>query len=361
MKKFVLVAAALCLLIGTAVSVLAFPVDTLPPDNLIDDPWLLTGLAPAGWHDEAGDYTYLTWSFKDKNPAPAPETVGGGLRFANGIGRSWGNGEVGGEGRPNTDIVAYKIVASPANATTFTFFTWFVAAMPEDASINIYGGSSDLYTPGDLSNWTLLARPFWYENGQSSHAYTPLDWTPTGFQDYSFSQDYPFYLIRVHVRYINNLGMKFTGIGIWDHANPEVTATFTPPPTATPTNTPTLTPTPVPTSTPLPSATATFTPQPPPTATATAVPSTTPLPTTTATFTPQSPPTATATAVPSTTPLPTATATFTPQPPPTATATAVPSATPLPTATATKPPAISPTKTPAAPNLIFLPFVAAHK
>ncbi len=181
---------------------LFFPVDPLPEDNLITNPWFRNPENPrkaslVGWTDLDGIWGT---SRKDGNPTPDNEE-GTGARFAQGSNPDGGN-----NGIPHGGVDGYifTIVAADASQTGLRFQTHWVSANIEAADVTIYAGNS--------------------ENGPWNKVWSPLEVTPemdahfvwqhTGMLEFQLERGYPFYRIEFHARYspANNWGFKFTGV-----------------------------------------------------------------------------------------------------------------------------------------------------
>jgi len=255
MKKTTILTTALVVMLGLLTflqsnKAFAFPVEPLPDDNLIANPWFRSAADPSlsaldGWTDAAGKDQYWSSSQKVSNPAPDPlvsgvcghETTycGTAARLSTTPGQSGGIGKIG------VDSYLYQVVPADSANRQLKFFTHWVAHTVNPAEVNVYGGE----TPD--GPWTLVWQPF-YQVVEQVILPPPGEDTDWLWQEYTaatplvettLESGYAYYKIEIHAALPDaDGGFKLTGIY------------FTAAPLETPTSTPTpevfLTPTPTP-------------------------------------------------------------------------------------------------------------------
>lgn len=171
-----------------------------PPPNLIKNPWFRSARNPSrpgldGWTDAAGPNTHWSLSQKASNPSP-DDVVGTAARWA------YGRGQGGGEGVPGVDAFLYQVVEADPSHTALLFQTWWVALFVEEASVNIYGGSTA------EGPWRLLWRPFLLTERSDG------TWRQTPLLTVRLERGYPYYKVELQGRYEGDrrLGVKYTGV-----------------------------------------------------------------------------------------------------------------------------------------------------
>lgn len=201
---------------GPSTAVLAQTVDSLPDDNLVQNPWFRSGNQPslAGWTDAAGSNVIWSTSQKDSNPSP-DGIQGTSARLA------FGSGQGGGTGQGGVDAYLYQVVAADPALNHLKFKIHWVTGWIDRAAVTIYGGSSA------EGPWTAVWTPLDINQTTSSNA----AWTQTELLDTTISAGFPFYKIELFGRYPEGRqqGVKYTGVyfAVDDRAGEIVEATAT--------------------------------------------------------------------------------------------------------------------------------------
>jgi hypothetical protein len=221
------VVAALALwLAAAAPATYAFPVDPLPDDNLLANPWFRAGSRPIessldGWTNPAGEGVYWSTSHKIANPSPdivisgkcGQEEVycGTAARLALTPGQS------GGMGQSGVDCYLFQVVAADPTARKLKFFTHWVSHRVDVAAVTIYGGEAA------AGPWT----PVWVPLSHTQTTLPPLPpggqselWVSTGFKEVVVENGYPYYKVEIHARLAevyegpggDGTGFKITGM-----------------------------------------------------------------------------------------------------------------------------------------------------
>lgn len=206
----------LFLLWGTGTAVLAQVVDSLPDDNLVQNPWFRSGNQPslAGWTDQSGSNVIWSLSQKDSNPSP-DQVQGTSARLA------FGSGQGGGTGQGGVDAYLYQVVTADPALNHLKFKIHWVTGWIDRAAVTIYGGNSA------EGPWTAVWTPLDINQTTSSDAF----WTQTELLDTTIPAAFPFYKIELFGRYPEGRqqGVKYTGVyfAVDDRAGEivEVTAT----------------------------------------------------------------------------------------------------------------------------------------
>lgn len=202
-------------------TVFAYPVEELPEDNLIENPWFRDPARPnhsslAGWVDAAGLNAH--WSSSQKEANPTPDQIVSGdcgsqeLYCGTAARLDPGKGQSGGVAIPGVDAYLYQIVQADQSHRKLKFFAHYVSHLVEVAEVSIYGGDS-AEGPWELA-WVplyhtqdVLIKP---PRGESTEAL----WEQTGFIETVLKQGYRYYKVEIHARLPegNDTGFKITGI-----------------------------------------------------------------------------------------------------------------------------------------------------
>jgi hypothetical protein len=256
---------------------LAFQVDPLPIDNLIQNPWFRSTTNPtrAGLDSWIDVKNYWTLSQKISNPSPdefisgrcnpsTPTYCGTAAKLA----ADDGNAIVG------VDSYLYQIVPADPTHKKLKFFVHWVAHLVDPFEVKIFGGDqingpwNHIWTPLNQVVLTLLQPPPGYD---TSWLWTEMtSWTPP--VETVLSNGYLFYKVEIRAKLPSPEGFKLTGV----YFATEYTNDLPPTATSTPFVTPTQSPTPTAyRQTPTPTPGTTFTPTATNTQTAAASPTTT--------------------------------------------------------------------------------------
>ncbi len=188
------------LLLGSSTAVFAqTDADSLPDDNLVQNPWFRNGNQPSldGWLDTAGNNAIWSLSQKRSNPTP-DQVVGTSARLA------FGSGQGGGVGQDGVDAYLYQVVAADPSLTHLKFKIHWVTQWIDKATVTIYGGGS---ADGP---WTAVWVPLDIDQSTSSGG----AWTQTELLDTTIAEGFPFYKVELFGRYPagRQQGVKYTGV-----------------------------------------------------------------------------------------------------------------------------------------------------
>jgi hypothetical protein len=203
------------------VSAFAFPVDPLPEDNLIQNPWFRQAGNPNdsgldGWIDAGGNNKYWSSSQKASNPT-ANQVVGGPcgnqeLYCGTAARLDPTPGQSGGVGVAGVDAYLYQVVEADDSDRKLAFFTHWVSHEIEVAEVSIYGGNS---ADGP---WELVWIPFFHTQDRSIRPAAGQGqedlWEKTEFVETVLAEGFGFYKVEIHARLPegNATGFKITGI-----------------------------------------------------------------------------------------------------------------------------------------------------
>ena len=202
----------------------AFPVDPLPGDNLIANPWFRSRQNPSNssldqWTDGGGPNKHWSSSQKESNPTPdiLQSGVCGHKKVYCGTAAriSPTMGESGGLAEPEVDSYLYQVVTANASHQKLKFFMHWVTHRVEIGEVTIYGGNTrngpweSVWVPFSFSLLTEAPRPTGNRNEE---------WRQTDMLETVLPKGYAFYKVEFHVRLPppryrqGDIGMKFTGI-----------------------------------------------------------------------------------------------------------------------------------------------------
>jgi hypothetical protein len=224
-------ALASALLVVTPSLASAFPVDVLPEDNLLANPWFRSADDPDspgfdGWNrwTDGGD-PLIGGSQKQSNPSPdtvvAPDC--GGVAEYCGTALRWA------EERPDCDMLragmdAYAdqiVAASDPQDRLLRFHTWWVSHRIEVAEVDVFGSASE------NGPWTPLWKPFAQSFDHDAAAGVggsgedrSQEWialtATTPLVEHVLPQAFAYYRLQIHARYGAapdcSVGVKMTGI-----------------------------------------------------------------------------------------------------------------------------------------------------
>lgn len=202
----------------------AFPVDPLPSDNLIANPWFRSRQNPANssldqWTDEGGPNKH--WSSSQKESNPTPDIIQSGVCghkkvYCGTAARiSPTMGESGGLAEPGVDSYLSQVVTADASHQKLKFFMHWVSHRVEIGEVTIYGGNTrsgpwaPVWVPFSFSLLTEAPRPTGNRNDE---------WNQTDMLETVLLNGYAYYKVELHVRLPppryrqGDIGMKFTGI-----------------------------------------------------------------------------------------------------------------------------------------------------
>lgn len=201
---------------------LAFPVPSLPKNNLISNPWFRDASDPSMpgldmWTDAAGLNKY--WSTSQKESNPSPEIVISGICGSEPVycgtaaRLSPTNGQTGGNAVPGVDSYLFQVVSAEVPHEKLKFFAHWVSHRVEVAEVNVYGSDSP------TGPWTLKWVPFYHT--QDTNPPGPPGgqedlWQETDFLEVSIGSGYKYYQIEIHARLPDPedgaVGFKITGV-----------------------------------------------------------------------------------------------------------------------------------------------------
>jgi len=202
-------------------AVFAYPVEELPEDNLIKNPWFRDPTRPnqsslAGWIDAGGPNAHWSSSQKEANPTP-DEIVSGDcgsqeLYCGTAARLDPGKGQSGGVAIPGVDAYLYQVVQADQSHRKLKFFAHYVSHLVEVAEVSIYGGDAAdgpwelVWVPLHYTQDVLIKPP----RGESTEAL----WEQTGFIETVLREGFSFYKVEIHARLPegNNTGFKISGI-----------------------------------------------------------------------------------------------------------------------------------------------------
>lgn len=243
MKRIRIVFLAVCALILLAAEeAFAFPVDSLPEDNLIINPWFHSRSNRAvasleGWTQELNDGLGWGLSDKEQNPSPYGE-IGTAARWA----------ERDGVVYPNIDVVISQVVKADAAHRKLKFSTWWVSHRLDLLEFTVFGGNSETgpwetaWIPFSITVTEVVKPP---RGGTKDDLYEN-----TGILETIIEEGYPYYKVEVRARLpeprvdtgSQGVGVKITGVYFATEFT-EALPTLTASPTVQPTDTPGMTPT----------------------------------------------------------------------------------------------------------------------
>ena len=200
----------------------AFPVDPLPEDNLISNPWFRSTRNPNaasldGWTDAAGPDTY--WLEDQSSISPSPDMVVSGVcgnqpaycgtaaRYHPNPGFRFTKAR----GIPGVDAYLYQVVSANSSHRKLKFFTHWTNHIIDIAEVTIYGSDSSngpwsrAWVPFTLKQDVLTKPP----PGNKSAL-----WFHTDFLETTISRGYNYYKVEMHARFSepDGVGIKFTGL-----------------------------------------------------------------------------------------------------------------------------------------------------
>ena len=202
--------------------VLAFPVPSLPKNNLISNPWFRDTSDPSrpgldGWKDAAGLDKY--WSTSQKESNPSPDIVISAMcayeqAYCGTAARLHPtSGQTGGIGVPGVDAYLFQVVSAEIPHQKIKFFAHWVSHRVIVAEVNVYASDSP------TGPWTLKWVPFYHT--QDTNPPAPPGgqgelWQKTDFLEISIGSGYSYYKIEVHARFPDPedgaAGFKITGV-----------------------------------------------------------------------------------------------------------------------------------------------------
>jgi hypothetical protein len=201
------------------VRVYAFPVDELPDDNLIENPWFRSAGNDSGldgWIDVGGNNKY--WSSSQKASNPTGDQISAGpcgsqeLYCGTAARLDPTMGKSGGMGIPGVDSYLYQVIEADRTDRKLIFFAHWVSHEIEVAEVSIYGGDS---ADGPFE---LVWVPFYHTQDSTIRPARGAGqedlWENTGFVVTVLEDGNSFYKVEIHARLPegNSTGFKITGI-----------------------------------------------------------------------------------------------------------------------------------------------------
>lgn len=212
--------------LSTPQKAFGYPVEPLPADNLITNPWFRSASDPRvagldGWTNILVDG--IGWDLSQKESNPSPEVIVSGVcgfkEVYCGTGARWANETIDKElfSHPGVDAVMYHVVSANPAHRKLKFFMYWVNHKLDVFEVKIYGAST---ADGP---WNEVWDPFFLTQAVNP---PPSDapgrgnnpWFDTGMLETVFKEGYPFYKIELHARYPDadtnhgDVGVKVTGV-----------------------------------------------------------------------------------------------------------------------------------------------------